>query len=192
MFYLCNLTLECSQLFFLLCHVCMPFMMLIFGSYPFIESWLLIKYAIHPLIVCLLILIAMMPLCLGDILRVDDNSYCCLLFTVLSISEKCAILLYVAVLFLIPGIWQEKFFWISIPNSISVYGSLSHIMKLWVNFKSGILRWSAVIPNAIIGDPSAVFILVVLACIGVLKLLLIVWYVEYLMSDMAVPESIRT
>ena len=120
-----------------------------------------------------------------------DNSYSCLLFTVLSLSEKSAILLYVAVLFLILGIWGWFFLWISIPNSISVSGSLLHIMKLWVNLKSAILRLSAVIPNAVIGDPSAVFNLVVVVCIGALKLLSIVWYVEYLMSSMAASESIR-
>ena len=46
--------------------------------------------------------------------------------------------------------------------------------------------------NAVIGDPSAVFNLVVVVCIGVLKLLSIVWYVEYLIRDMAAPESIRS
>ena len=60
-----------------------------------------------------------------------------------------------------------------------------------MNLKSSILRWSPVITNTVIGDPSAVFNLVVVACIGVLKQLSIVWYVEYLMSDMAAPESIR-
>ena len=49
--------------------LCMLFMML--GSFPFVESSLLIKYAICPLIVWSLILIGMMPLCLGGILRVE-------------------------------------------------------------------------------------------------------------------------
>ena len=69
--------------------------------------------------------------------------------------------------------------------------SLLHIMKLWVNLKFAMLSWSDVIPNAVIGDPSAVFNLVIVACIGVLKLLCIVWYVEYLMRHMAAPTSIR-
>ena len=60
-----------------------------------------------------------------------------------------------------------------------------------MNLKSAILRWSAVIPNALIGDPYAVFNLVVVGCIDVLKLLSIVWYVEYLMRDMTAPGSIR-
>ena len=57
--------------------------------------------------------------------------------------------------------------------------------------KSAILNWSAVIPSAIIGDLSAVFNLVVVAHVGVLKLLSIVWYMEYLMRDMAAPESLK-
>ena len=69
--------------------------------------------------------------------------------------------------------------------------SLLHIIKLWVNLKSTILRLSAVIPKAVISDPSAIFNLVVVSCIGVLKLLSIDWYVEYLMSDMVAPASVR-
>ena len=57
--------------------------------------------------------------------------------------------------------------------------------------KSAILGWSALTPNAVIGDPSAVFNIFMVVCIGVLKLLSIAWYVEYLMRDMAAPESIR-
>ena len=60
-----------------------------------------------------------------------------------------------------------------------------------MNLKATILRSSAVIPNAVIGDPSAMFNLVVFGCIGVLKLLSINRYVEYLMRDMAAHESIR-
>ena len=60
-----------------------------------------------------------------------------------------------------------------------------------MNLKSAILSWSAVIPNVVTGDPSAIFNFVMVACIGALKLLSIVWYVEYLMRDMAAPESIR-
>ena len=64
-------------------------------------------------------------------------------------------------------------------------------MKLLVKLKSTVLMWSTTIPNSVIGDPSAVFNLVVVACIGIFKLLPIVWYVEYLMRDMAAPESMR-
>ena len=60
-----------------------------------------------------------------------------------------------------------------------------------MNLKSAILRWSAVISSAVISDPSAIFNLVVVACIGVLRLLSIDWNVAYLMSDMAVPESME-
>ena len=60
-----------------------------------------------------------------------------------------------------------------------------------MNLKSAILSWSAVIPNALIGDPLVVFNFIIIVCVGVLKLLSLVWYVEYLMRDMAAPESIR-
>ena len=55
-----------------------------------------------------------------------------------------------------------------------------------MNMKSVILRWSAVI-----SDPSAVFNVVVVGWIEVLKLSSMSWYVEYLMSDIAAPESMR-
>ena len=47
------------------------------------------------------------------------------------------------------------------PKIISVSGNLSQMMKLCVNFISAILRWSAVIPNAVIGNLSVVFNVVV-------------------------------
>ena len=65
------------------------------------------------------------------------------------------------------------------------------MMKLGANSKSAILSWSAIIPNAVIGDPSAVFNFFMVACIGVLKLLSMVWYVEYLMRDTAAPKYVR-
>ena len=65
------------------------------------------------------------------------------------------------------------------------------MIKLCVNFKSAILRWSAIIPNAVIGNPSAVFNVVVVGWIGVLKLSSMSWYVEYLMSDIAAAEPMR-
>ena len=65
------------------------------------------------------------------------------------------------------------------------------MMKLCVNLNLAILRWSAVIPNAVIGDPSAVFNVVVVAWRGVLKLPSLSWYMEYLISDIAALESIR-
>ena len=86
-----------------------------------------------------------------------DNPNSCLLFTVSSASKKST------VLFLIPGIWQEFFFWLSIPGSISMSGTLWHMMKLWANLKSAILSLSAIIPNTVIGDPSAVFNFVMVA-----------------------------
>ena len=86
---------------------------------------------------------------------------------------------------------SENFFCTSIPKIISVSGNLSPFMKLCVNLNSAILRWSAVISNAIIGDPSVVFNVVVVGWIGVLTLSSMSWYVEYLMSDIAAPDSMR-
>ena len=65
------------------------------------------------------------------------------------------------------------------------------MMKLWEGLKFSILSWSVFIPNALIGGPSAVFSCIKVTCIAVLKLLFMVWYIEYLTRDMAAPESIK-
>ena len=173
--------------------LCMPFIMLILGSFPFVESWSLIK-------ICNMSFNCVsFHLDWNDTIRSRwyfeswlDTSYICILFIVSSKWYICDPSVYSSSFPYPRHMTGDIFFWISIPNSISVSDSLLHIMKLWVNLKSTILRWSAVIPNAVIGDPSAVFNLVMVACIGVLKLLSIVCYVEYLMSDMAAPESINS
>ena len=54
------------------------------------------------------------------------------------------------------------------PKMSSVCGSWLQIMKLCVNLNSAILRCSAVAPSADISEPSAVFILAVVGCMGVL------------------------
>ena len=54
------------------------------------------------------------------------------------------------------------------PKMSSVLGSWSQIIKLCVNLNSAILRCIAVTPRADIGDPSAVFNLAVVGCMGVL------------------------
>ena len=56
----------------------------------------------------------------------------------------------------------------SILKIISVPGSLLQITKLWVNLNSAILNYKAVILSVVIGEPSAVFILAVVGCMGVL------------------------
>ena len=71
-------------------------------------------------------------------------------------------------------------------------GNLLQITKLWVNLKSAILKCSSVIPKAAIVKPSTVFNLAAAGSIGVLKLSSMCQYIEYLRSDIAVPESIRT
>ena len=50
----------------------------------------------------------------------------------------------------------------------SVSGSWSQIMKLCVNLNSAIHKCSAVDPNAIMAEPSAVLSLAELGCMGVL------------------------
>ena len=63
---------------------------------------------------------------------------------------------------------KENFFCMSVLKIISVSGSLLQITKLWVNLNSTILRYKAVIPRAAIGEPSVVFNLAVVGCMGVL------------------------
>ena len=56
----------------------------------------------------------------------------------------------------------------SMPKMSSVSGSQSQILKLYVNLNLAILRCNAVAPSADIGEPSAVFNLAVVGCMGVL------------------------
>ena len=96
------------------------------------------------------------------------NSNICPLFTVSSVGKKSTFPLNIAVLFWVPSIGYCKFL-TSMPNSISVLGSLSHMMKLCKNLKSAIQSWSVVIPNSVIGDPSAVLRCINVDCIAVLN-----------------------
>ena len=59
------------------------------------------------------------------------------------------------------------------------------MMKVWESLKSAILSWSVIIHNAVIGDPSIVFSFIEVTCIAFLRLLSMVWYVEYLTREMA-------
>ena len=52
------------------------------------------------------------------------------------------------------------------PKISSVLGSLSQIIKLFVNLNSAILKYSAVKPNTIIRESIAVFNLAVVGCMG--------------------------
>ena len=79
----------------------------------------------------------------------------------------------------------------SILKIISVSGNLLQRTKLCVNLKSAILKCSAVIPRAVISEPSAVFDLAVVGQMGILKLLSMWWYVEYLISEIMAPKSVR-
>ena len=68
----------------------------------------------------------------------------------------------------------------SMPKMSSVSDSWSQIIKLCVNLNLAILRCNALVPSADIGEPSAVFNLAVVGCMGV-----------YISSNMVAPESIR-
>ena len=54
------------------------------------------------------------------------------------------------------------------PKISSVSGSWSQIMKLCVNLNSAIHKCSAVDPNVIMGEPSAVLSLAAVGCMGIL------------------------
>ena len=56
----------------------------------------------------------------------------------------------------------------SMPRMSSVSASWLQIIKLWVNLNSAIYKCSAVDPNAVIGEPSAVLSLAVVGCMGIL------------------------
>ena len=51
-------------------------------------------------------------------------------------------------------------------NKFRFWKLIAQIIKLWVNLNSAIHKCSAVDPNAIIGEPSAVLSLAVVGCIG--------------------------
>ena len=52
------------------------------------------------------------------------------------------------------------------PKMSSVSGSWLQIIKLCVNLNSAICRCNAVDPSAVKGEPSAVFNLAVVGCMG--------------------------
>ena len=60
------------------------------------------------------------------------------------------------------------FFECPMPKMNSISGSWSQIIKLCVNLNTAICRCNAVDPSADMGEPSAVFNLAVVGCMGVL------------------------
>ena len=56
----------------------------------------------------------------------------------------------------------------SIPKISSVSGNWLQIIKLCMNLKSAIQRCNAVDPKVVMGEPSAMFSLAAMGCIGVL------------------------
>ena len=173
--------------------LCIPFMIFILGSFPFVESSLLIKYAICPLIVWSLILIGTTPLCLSGILRVDLTipmvAFCS---QFLVYMKNMPSFLYVAVFPYPRHMTGRIFFWISIPNIIPMTGSLSHIIKIVSEFEVCYSKMECCHSQ---GHHWWSICHIQLGC-GCLyrsfELISIIWYVEYLMRDIADPESIRS
>ena len=56
----------------------------------------------------------------------------------------------------------------SMPKMSSVSGNWLEIIKLCMNLKSAMYRCSAVDPKVVMGEPSVVFSLAAMGCIGVL------------------------
>ena len=54
------------------------------------------------------------------------------------------------------------------PKISSVSGNWLQIIKLCMNLKSAIRRCNAVDPKVVMGEPSAVFSLAAMGCMGVL------------------------
>ena len=102
-----------------------------------------------------------------------------------------SISLYVTIFSYIPNIGNGEFLLNVYPkNKFCVWQSVAND-KIMGDLKSAILKCNAIIPRAVIREPLAVFNLAVVGRIGVLKLLSVCWYVEYLISEMAAPESIK-
>ena len=63
--------------------------------------------------------------------------------------------------------------------------------KLWVNLKSAILKCNAIIPKAVMGEPSVVFNFAVVGWIGVLKLLSICYMLSIRLVKLLLPNQLR-
>ena len=120
-----------------------------------------------------------------------NKAYCCLLFTISCVCKEFSIFLYVTDFSLIPSTGNGEFLLNINSKIISLSDNLLQIMKLWVNVNSAILKCSGITPKAVIGEPSVVFNLAVVGCIGVLKQSSIWPYFQCLSSEIAAPESIR-
>ena len=116
-----------------------------------------------------LILISTTPLCLGGILRVD-LTVPIVAFWVLACGKvknfpfRCI----KHCMSLSQAYDNENFFCILMLKISSVLGNWSQIIKLCVNLKSAICRCNDVDPKVVMGEPSAVFNLAALGCMGVL------------------------
>ena len=95
-------------------------------------------------------------------------TYCCLLFTFFVYVTNFPSFLNVTVFFLCPLHMIMRIFCMLMPKISSVSSNWSQIIKLCVNLNSAILSCNAIVPIVDIGEPSAVFSLAVLGCMGVL------------------------
>ena len=86
---------------------------------------------------------------------------------------------------------SEYLFFVSIPNKISVYGSLSHMMKVWENLKLAMQRCYVALPCEDIADPSAVFKCTAVGSIVVLYWSSVLLYTLVWTIERAAPELIR-
>ena len=146
----------------------MPLIMLILGSLPFVELSSVRKYAICSLMTGPLILIGTTPLCHGGILS-DDLTVSIVAFcSQFHVYVRSFLPSVYNSFFFVPSIRNRELFCISMPKISSVLGSLLQIIKLCVNLNSAILKCRAVMPKADIREPSPVFNLDVVHCMGVL------------------------
>ena len=83
-----------------------PFTMFMLVSFPFVDSWLLMKHAVLSCDWVSFDSDWYNAIMFGRYLKHwFNNSYCCLLFAVSGVCEKSVILLYVAILLSVPSIW---------------------------------------------------------------------------------------
>ena len=79
----------------------------------------------------------------------------------------------------------------SMPNKISVSGSLSHIIKVYENLKLALQRCNIALPSEDMDDPSAVFRCTPAGSILVLEWSLIMLYILVWANERDAPEQIR-
>ena len=116
------------------------------------------KYSTGAFKLCPLMVTGMMPLCLDGIFKGDFTTAmlcCCSQFLVYVKNEPS--LCKTSCLSTSQLYDKEYLFCMSMPNKISVSGSLSHMIKVWENLKLVMQRCKVAFPNEDAADPSVVF-----------------------------------